>query len=336
MRIKISEIAYHLPDEIETNEELSTANPEWDLKRVESRTGVLSRHIAGNDETAFDLAFSACEKLFKANPSLKNKIDGIVFCTQNEDYVMPANSSVLHDKLGLKESVFALDFNLACSGYIYGLAMIRGLFATGMVTNVILVNADTYSRYIHPKDRSARLLFGDGAAVSWIEASSGDEGIIDVICSTSGAHHQLFMIPAGGSRTPRSDETQIPAVDVSGNVRTPEHIRMDGGGVLEFVKSRVPDQIYELLERNGLSLSDIDQFVFHQASKTALDTLARLLDVGSDRIYSNIEKIGNTVSASIPIALRDAQDEGKIKSGDLVLLCGFGVGLSWGSALVRV
>lgn len=336
MRVKISKVAYHLPESIVTNGMLSKANPEWNIKRVEVRTGVSSRHIADTDETALDLAYQACNKLFQENTDLKSKIDGIVFCTQSEDYVMPPNSCVLHDRLGLTEDVFAIDFNLACSGYIYGLAMVRGLLATGMTTNVLLINADTYSKFIHPKDKSTRLLFGDGAAVSWIEVSDNEQGIMDISCATSGGSHQLLMIPAGGSRLPRSEDTRVPTVDVSGNVRTPEHLHMDGIGILNFVKSRIPGQIRQLVERNGLTLADIDQFVFHQASKMALDSLKQLLDIDSHKVFSNISEIGNTVSASIPIALRDAQDQGIISPGHLILMCGFGVGLSWGSALVRV
>jgi 3-oxoacyl-[acyl-carrier-protein] synthase III len=341
MGVQLSDIAYYLPEQVVTNEDLGAENPDWDMTLVEDKTGVARRHIAASDETALDLAFKACEKLFESNPEARERVDGIVFCTQSEDYIMPPNSCILHSWLGLPESVYAVDFNLACSGYVYGLAMVRGLIATGMASSVLLINADTYSKYIHPQDRSARVLFGDGAAVTLVEQSGdgadGDEsGIVDIVCGTSGKNYERFMIPAGGNRTPASAQTREEETDKSGNVRSPENIRMDGLGILRFVNARVPEQVRNLLERNELSTGDVDLFVFHQASKMALDSLNRLLGVSEDRSFRNLREVGNTVSASIPIALKQALTEGSVKPGDLVLMSGFGVGLSWGSALVRV
>lgn len=336
MNVKLTEIAYHLPEQVVTNEDLGAENPGWDMAQVEARVGVARRHIAGRTETALDLAYKACEKLFDANPDARQRVDGIVFCTQSEDYIMPPDSCILHSWLGLKDEVYAIDFNLACSGYAYGLAMVRGLIATNIASSVLLINADTYSKFIHPKDRSARTLFGDGAAVTLVEAAEEGRGVIDVACATSGDNHQRFIIPAGGSRLPLSDETSVLETDASGNTRTPGHIHMDGLGILSFVNSKIPAQIHKLLDRNGLAVSDIDLFVFHQASKVALESLNRLMGIPDEKSFTNLRYVGNTVSASIPIALSDALEQGRVARGDLVLLCGFGVGLSWGSALVEL
>ena len=199
----------------------------------------------------------------------------------------------------------------------------------------MLINTDTYSKYIHAQDRSARVLFGDAAAVTWITASNSTQGIIDIQCSTSGKDYEKFIIPAGGCRMPKSKATTTPKIDNSENVRTLENIHMDGMGILVFVNSKVPKQIHCILKRNALTIDDIDLFVFHQASKLALDSLTRLLKINSKKVYKNIQDIGNTVSASIPIALKDAIDSKKINQGEKVLLSGFGVGLSWGTAIIQ-
>jgi len=336
MRVKINDIAYYLPERIVTNEELKKENPSWDMSLIEERVGVLKRHIARDDETALDLSVQACEKLFSKNKDAKEQIDGIIFCTQGEDYIMPPNSCILHKILNLAEDVFAFDFNLACSGYIYGLALAQGLICSGIAKNILLVNADTYSKYINKQDRSVRMVFGDGAAVSWITTSDSTQGIIDIQCSTSGKHYDKFIIPAGGCRMPKSKETAIPKTDDSGNVRTLENIHMDGMGILVFVNSKVPKQIQSILAKNKLTIDDIDLFIFHQASGVALDSLIRLLGIKPEKTYQNIREVGNTVSASIPIALKEVLENGKVSRGDKVLLSGFGVGLSWGTAIIEI
>jgi 3-oxoacyl-[acyl-carrier-protein] synthase-3 len=336
MSIAIREIASYLPERVVNNDDLGAANPSWDMDRVGQKTGVLSRHIARDDETALDLALAACQRLFEKAPEARDKIDAILFCTQEPDYVMPPNSCLLHSELGLGDEVLALDFNLACSGFTYGLAMAQGLILAGTATNVLLVTAHTYSKLIHPEDRSAMVLFGDGAAVSWVTASTGDEGLLDLDLGTSGVGWNKFWVPAGGCRTPRSNLTsQQPNAD-KGDFRSRESIHMDGMGVLAFVNSKVPPSVRKVLERNSLTVDDIDLFIFHQASAMALDTLERRLKIPPEKNFRNIENIGNVVSASIPIALEEAIANGLATSGDLIILCGFGVGLSWGTALVRL
>lgn len=335
MGVIIDRIAYYLPAKIVTNADLVKENSSWDQSLLESKTGVIKRHIAGLSETALDLAYNACEKLFSEDNSIKNKVDCILFCTQSEDHIMPPNSCILHKKLGLSESVLAFDYNLACSGFIYGLAIARGLICSGIVKNVLLINADTYSKYISNNDRSVRVLFGDGAAATVITSKEGDEGIIDIECCTSGQHYDKFIIPAGACRMPKSEETSKPQIDKSGNVRTLENIYMDGMGILVFVNSKVPKQINLILERNKMTVNDIDCFVPHQASKMAIESLSKLIKINQEKIFVNLNEIGNTVSASIPIAIRDAIDAGRIRRGNKILLSGFGVGLSWGTALIK-
>lgn len=336
MRVAIKAIAKHLPECVVTNDELAAVNPSWDMNLVGKKTGVYRRHIARDDQTAFDLAVAACQPLFDDAPQARDAIDAILFCTQEGDYVMPPNACLLHNELELHDGVLAFDFNLACSGFTYGLAMAQGLISARMATNVLLVTSHTYSKFIHPLDRSARVLFGDGAAVSWIAASEGDEGLLDVDFGTSGKGWDGFWIPAGGARRPRSEETkQQPNAD-NGDFRTPENIHMDGMGVLAFVNSKIPPSVERVLSRNALTVDDIGLFIFHQASALALDTLERRLRIPPEKNFRNIADVGNLVSASIPIALEEAQASGRAQPGDLVVLSGFGVGLSWATALVRM
>jgi len=336
MGVVIEDIAYHLPEKVLSNEQLAREHPQWDMNRVLRRGGVVERRIAADGETALDLAKVACEKLLAGHEGLRERIDALVFCTQSPDYVLPPNSCLLHGALGLPENVMAFDCNHACSAYVYALAIARSMLLAGTASNVLLVNADTYSKYIHPDDRSARILFGDGAAATWIRRRDDVEGVVDVLCSTFGQDFQSFYLPAGGCRLPKSSETCVPVVDDDGNVRTQEHIHMDGFGILTFVNRKVSAQVHQLLEKHRLSIDDVDLFLFHQASKLALETLARMLDLPQEKVYTNLELIGNTVSASIPIAIKDAMGAGIWRPGQKVVLAGFGVGLSWATALVEL
>jgi len=335
MKVKIKDIEYCLPEKVVTNTHLNEENPDWDMKNVEIKSGVLQRHIAADGETAFDLAAKAADKLFSSGRHSKEDIDAVIFCTQSPDYIMPSNAFLLHNYLDLKEEVLAFDYNLACSGYIYGLAIARSLIISGTARNILLANGDTYSKYINKRDRSARVLFGDGAAVSLISASEDDEGITDVMLATSGKNYQKFFVPAGGCRLPCSDQTAIEGIDASSNVRSKNDIYMDGMGVWSFIQSTVPKQIRALLTRNSLGAGDIDQYVFHQASKLTLDSLVKALRLDPNKVFVDLADTGNLVSASVPVALKKALMAGKIAPGSTVLISGFGVGLSWGSMLLK-
>ena len=334
MDIEIAQIEYYLPGDRVSNDDLQKENPDWDMGRLSEKSGVYNRHIVKADETAFDLACKACEKLFSNREISKDSIDGIIFCTQSPDYIMPSNAFLLHKHLKLGQSVFAFDINLACSGFIYGLSIARGFIATALGKNILLVNADTYSKYINPRDRSAKILFGDGAAASIISGKES-QGVIDIMLASSGNDFDSFYIPSGGCRMPKSESTSVEAMDAAGNTHSAENIHMNGFGVWKFIASTVPKQINEILSRNGYSVNDIDLYVFHQASKMTLDSLIKGSKIDPEKVFSNIQHVGNLVSASIPVALKDALIAGRLKKGDLVLLSGFGVGLSWGTIILR-
>jgi len=339
MSLFINEIAYHLPKQIVTNEDMAAENSSWDLARISGKSGVTKRHIAMSNETALDLALEACKKINLNNKFSLDSVDAIIFCTQTPDYIMPPNSCILQKELGLSDNIIAFDYNLACSGYVYGLAIVNGLLASGLAHNCLLVTGDTYSKYINKRDRSARVLFGDGATVSWISDKSFGKSLklVDVLCATNGAGYDKFIIPAGACRISRSAETAAEQMDSSGNWRTQEQIYMDGMGILEFVVGRIPVQIKNILAKNHMAIENVDFFVFHQASKLILDTLTKLLRVDSQKIFNNIASIGNTVSSSIPIALSQAKEDNVLpKEKGKVLISGFGVGLSWATAILEV
>jgi 3-oxoacyl-[acyl-carrier-protein] synthase-3 len=332
--IAIESISCAFPSRCLTNDELRAAHPEWDFGSLEKRTGVFQRYVAAEGETALDLALQACNQLAAEGRLHPSDIDAIIFCTQSPDYIMPPNACLLHGKLGLKPSVLAFDITLACSGYIYGLQIAASLIRSGAASRILLATADTYTRFIHSGDRATRCLFGDGGAVSVIAESQSGHRIREIHCGTAGRHYDKFLIPAGGMRIPRSPETARETVDQSGNIRTAEHIKMDGLGVLSFFNATVPCAVKETLAQNNLSVEDIDLFVFHQASQVALDNLCTALQISPKKMVYDLAETGNLVSASIPVALSRALESGKAKFGQTALLCGFGVGLSWGTALL--
>lgn len=326
------DIVYCLPKQVLTNAQLAAQYPDWNVAQTEKRTGVYERRIARADETAYDLALKAARSLLERHPGLADKVDAIIFCTQSPDYVMPSNAFLLQRDLNLPTQTLAFDFNLACSGFVYGILMATSFIASGAATNVLLVTADTYSKHIADEDRATRMLFGDGAAATWIAAPGQTEftplirEFVDIQCASDGTGWDKFHIKSGACRQPPSQR------DESGYN---DRIQMDGLQVLNFVGDRVVVQVKALLERNGLSPAEVDQYLLHQASRLALDAMGRRLGVGAVKVFANIERIGNTVSASIPILIKDYFDRGPVAEGSRLLLCGFGVGYSWGSLLAR-
>ena len=260
-------------------------------------------------------------------------IDAIIFCTQSPDYVMPSNSFLLQRDLGIQNNILAFDYNLACSGYLYGLLMASSFIHTGVAKNILLVTSDTYSKYLADDDRSTRMLFGDGASASWI----GDPNLVEIDpliskfddfqFGSDGSGWNNFIIESGGSRNPPG---------ASSDRARSGKIHMNGLQVLNLVNDRVVKQILQLLNKNKIGVNNIDQFFLHQASCLALKSICRRLNIRDDQAFSNIKFIGNTVSSSIPILIKDYFSERVLPRGSRVLLCGFGVGYSWGSLVATV
>jgi len=332
--IGVAGVAASLPARTVKNDELARAHPEWHMDRVVGRTGVRSRRIAAPEETALDLGERAARELLGRLGLVAGEVGAVIFCTQTPDHLMPPNACLLQARLGLPTRSIAFDVTLACSGYVYGLYLARALVAAGPSSTVLLVTADTYSRLISPEDRGTMTLFGDGGAATLVRAGTTGR-IVDVELGTDGGGADCFAIPAGGARRPRDADTGTLRADRSGNRRTLEQIHMDGAAVLGFVQREVPRNVRVLLARNALQPADCDLVVFHQASRVALDYLSDALAFSQEQVYEDIAEVGNTVSASLPIALRHAEEAGRLRPGMRVLLVAFGVGLSWGSCLLE-
>jgi 3-oxoacyl-[acyl-carrier-protein] synthase-3 len=328
----IAAITYAVPAREVTNEDLAREHPDWRMAVVARRTGVLSRRWCEPHETALDLAVTASAALFERVARKPEDVDAILFCTQTPDFVMPPNACLLQARLGIPSSAAALDFSLACSGFLYGLYLARGLICSGSARTILLVTAETYSKLFSPDDRGPATLFGDGAAATLI--TDDRRGIGPVVLGTDGSAHAMFYVPAGGTRHPSTPETCAPVTDRFGNRRSAEQLVMHGAAVLAFVDREVVPFVRRAMAQLSVRWADLDLAVFHQASRATLELLATRLDVPADKMFSNLERVGNTVSASIPMALRDAADQGRLQSGAKVLVVGFGVGMSWGACVL--
>lgn len=322
--IRISKIEYYLPELILTNMDLEKEFPEWSSERIREKIGIEQRHISSESETVLDLAVQSSEKVFEHYD--RNKIDFILFCTQSPDYFLPTTACILQDKLGLRSNIGAVDFNLGCSGFVYGLAFAKGLISAGMARSILLVTSETYSKHIHSEDKGNRCLFGDASASVIVEKDE-NKGDYKFCLGTDGSGAENLMVKKGGFRT---DFTLNPNHEFG-----PEHLYMNGPEIFNFTIEKIPGLVKETMEVNRLTMDDIDYFVFHQANSFMLNYLRRKTKIPPEKFYIDMEKTGNTVSATIPIALKNMMDKGLLKKGDKILLAGFGVGYSWGATIIE-
>jgi 3-oxoacyl-[acyl-carrier-protein] synthase-3 len=332
----VASIEYYLPKKVVTTHDLAEEFPAWSAEKIASKTGIHERHITAVDEYASDLAVEAARKLFNSGVCKPSDIDFILYCTQSPDYFLPTTACIIQERLGVPATAGAYDFNLGCSGYIYGLGQAEGLIATGQASNVLLLTAETYSKFIHPLDRSVRTLFGDAAAATLVRATESEFPYIGpFVYGTDGKGAKNLMVPTGGLRQPRTEQTAVASEDAQGNVRSQDNLVMDGGEIFTFTLSSVPASVARLLEKAGLAMDAIDLFVFHQANQYMLDHLRKKMKIPAEKFVISMSHCGNTVSSTIPIALKDVMDSGRIPSGTLMMLVGFGVGYSWGATLLR-
>jgi 3-oxoacyl-[acyl-carrier-protein] synthase-3 len=326
----INSIAYYLPQKELTNSDIDKIFPELNINKIAKKIGIEKRHIAAEDETASDMAFMAAEKVLKDYD--KSKIDFVLFCTQSPDYYLPTSACILQDRLGLR-NIGALDFNLGCSGYIYGLAMAKGLIAANIANNVLLLTGETYSKHMHSGDKANVSIFGDGASATIVER--GSENIGEFELGTDGSGFGNLIVKNGAFRNHKEDNPEQKSYGTD-NTYDDNHLYMNGPEIFNFTIDKVPECINNTLIKNNISIEDIDYFIFHQANKYMLNHLRMKLDISKGKFYNNLSDTGNTVSATIPVALKRAIDSGDVKSGDKVMLVGFGVGLSWGATVITL
>jgi len=338
MESYISNLSYHLPEKVLTNEELKKTFPSWNVDELYQSTGVHSRHIADIGETSSDLAFKAAEKLFSDNNIDRNNIDFILFCTQCNDYVAPSTACVLQSRLNLPITAGAIDIIQGCSGFLYSLSVADGLIKAGTARNILLLTAEAISKYINKKDKSSRFLFGDGASATLISDSPGklSLSIRKFVLGTDGKGYQNIMIKHGKARHPLSEASPEEIKDEYGNIRTALNFYMNGNAVFLFSINVVPKLIAQMLEKSGYKKDEIDFFVLHQANKIILETVRKKLDIPEKKLIIDLENTGNTVSSTVPIVLANIIEKGLVKKGDKVLLAAFGVGYSWGATVLVV
>ncbi|MFP3832314.1 3-oxoacyl-ACP synthase III family protein [Chryseobacterium sp. SIMBA_028] len=323
--IKVSKIEYYLPELVLTNEDLEKEFPEWSSERIQEKVGISQRHISAENETVLDLAVKSSEKIFESYD--REKVDFILFCTQSPDYFLPTTACILQDKLGLRKNIGAMDFNLGCSGFVYGLAFAKGLIAGGIAKSILLITSETYTKHINPKDKGNRSIFGDASASAIIEKA--ENGTDYKFClGTDGSGAENLIVKKGAFRI---DFELNPE-----NEFEPQNLYMNGPEIFNFTIENIPGLVKETMEVNGLTMDDIDHFVFHQANSFMLNYLRKKTKIPAEKFYIDMEKTGNTVSATIPIALKNMMDKGMLKPGDKVLVAGFGVGYSWGATILEI
>ena len=309
--MQITDIEYVLGKNKESLEDLGKINPDWMIEKLKDKTGIHSRHILGVNETEKSLVIEASKKLFeRVNP---DDIDGIIHVSQSPFSRLPTSACLIQDILNLPKNMMAFDLIQGCSGFVYGLSVASAMIYQQGLKKVLIICADTYTNYIPKNDRTNRPIFSDGAAAAILE-SSGDGSIGPFSFFTDGSGGDLLALKENNGK---------------------EQLFMDGKKVFKFSLREVPKAFNELLIKANLKQEDIDLFIFHQASAVILRQLKSKLNIPDEKWFQNIKDMGNTVSATIPIAIKQVKDSGQFKPKMNVMLMGFGVGLSVAGCIVR-
>jgi 3-oxoacyl-[acyl-carrier-protein] synthase-3 len=328
----ITGIEYVYPERKVTNKELAIEFPDYDFSKFEDKVGVKNRYWVKENETALDLAKKACDKLFEKHS--KENVDYILYCTQSPEYFLPTTACILQDYLKINKNIGALDFNLGCSGFVYGMSLAKGLINSGQAKNVLLVTAETYSKYMHPKDRSNRAIFGDAAAATLISFDD-KEYFGEFLFGTDGSGYDKLIVKNGCSRNPFDTLAQEITYGTN-NIYTDNHLYMNGPEVFNFTNEVIPNFTKEVLEKNEIEFEKVNQFVFHQANAFMLNFMRKRLKIEANKFFIDLEDGGNTVSCTIPIALKKfalKMEENKLET---IAIVGFGVGLSWAGGIVKI
>lgn len=317
-------LGHYVPQKILTNAELEKTldtSDEW----IRSRTGIEQRHIAAEDQCSSDLGVLAAERALADAKVSADELDLIVVGTMTPDTPMPATACLIQHKLGASKAG-AFDVSVACSGFAYALSVGSQFIETGALKRVLVVGSDTMSRVMNWRDRSTCVLFGDGAGAVVLGPAEEGRGILSFHLGADGSGGPSLMIPAGGGARPGGTE---------GVVEADFKLQMNGREVFRFAVNALGEAAAEAVSKAGLTPEDVDLFIPHQANLRIIQSASKRLGVPSEKVFVNLQKYGNTSCASIPLALSEARDEGRLKEGDLVVLVGFGGGLAWGAVALR-
>lgn len=332
MNAYIKGISYYLPDKVLGNEELAEIFPEWSVEKIEKKLGIKERHITKEDETASDLGVKAAEMLLAEYGIDRKDIDFLIFCTQSPDYILPTTACIMQERLGLDTRIGAIDLNLGCSGFVFGLMTAKSYVQSGIANNILLITAETYSKYIHPKDKSNRTIFADGAAACLV-STEGMAEIGEFTLGTDGRGAENLIVRSGAARhrMPYNDLV----VNEFGNPMGSDYLYMNGPEILNYTLERIPEMIDDVLTKNNVTMDDIDLHVYHQANAYIAKLQRRKMKIAEEKYYHCYEHCGNTVSSTIPIALKEAIKDGSIRKGMKVMSVAQGLGYSWGGFLLR-
>ncbi len=322
----IGPIATYLPEKIETNADLKAQYPSWDLDLIEEKTGIAARHIAAPDQCSSDLGVLAAERLFQDYDIDRASIDFLLLCTQTPDYPLPTTACLLQQRLGLPVTTGALDFNLGCSGFVYGVSLANGLIQSGAARRVLLVTAETYSKFIHPDDRSLRTIFGDGAAATLLDAAP--RPALQGFCfGTDGSGADTLLVTRGGHRP------ETAAHRPRHRQRWQSDLYMDGPSLISFTVGAIPKLVDDVLTSAQLARDQVDYYIFHQATSKMLLQLQQRLELADAQMPIELADCGNTVSSTIPLVIERMRADGRLKPGVRSMLLGFGVGWSWAGCM---
>ena len=331
MNAYIKAISYYVPETIVSNSDIVKDFPDWSEQKISVKIGIRQRYIS-KELTAGDMAERAANKLFEEYKIDRSTIDAIILCTQSPDHFLPTTACILQDKLNLPTNIAAFDFNLGCSGFVYGLGIAKGLITAGIAKNILFLTSESYNKYIHPKDRGNRALFSDAAAATLI-STNGILNINDFVFGTDGKGAKNLIVENGCSRHPDKSGIEIdPENDV---LQSPDYLYMNGSEIFNFTLEAVPLLTEEVLKKNSLKQEDIDLFIFHQANKHMLKFIRQAISIPEEKFYLCLENFGNTISSTIPIAIYHALKNKDIKSGNTIMIAGFGVGYSWGGVILN-
>ncbi len=313
MRIITS--GYKLGSKTETLKELCKINPEWDFNKLKVKTGILTRHITSENENSETLALEAAKICLKDVD--RNSIDGLIYVTQSPESTLPTRACILQNKLNLSNNILAFDINQGCSGFTYALSVATSLMKINNLSKILIICSDNYTSYISKNDRTSRPIFSDGAGA--VVLDSKEEGTIGPFVygtDGSGSIHLTLTNKQGSKINP--------------------YLFMNGPEVLKFTLRSIPKATNELLKKANLSQDDINMFIFHQASSVVLNKLQKKMNIKQSKWFCNLKEFGNTVSATIPIAINIAEHDKILKKGDNIMLMGFGVGLSYCGCIIKI
>ncbi len=331
MKAYIKAINYALPKGVLTNEQVAAMFPEWTVEKIEKKLGIKQRHITAENETASDIAIKAAEQLFEASEINKEEIDYLIFVTQSPDYHLPTTACVIQKRMGLSHNLTSIDVNLGCNGFVVGLSLAKAVILAGQAKNVLLLTGETYSKYMHEKDKSNRTIFGDGASAT-VVSTDGIAEIGEFVVGTDGEGADNLIVKTGGARHIKPANDLV--FDDFGNPRSSDNLYMDGPAILNYSLDFLAKLVNDVLAKNSLTMDDIDLHVYHQANIFLANLERKTLRIPPEKYWVSIENTGNTVSSTIPIALCEALKVGKLTKGMKVLSIAQGLGYTWGGMVL--